>query len=127
MSMTPDETVTAFIQALERLDLDAALEYLAEDVLYDNVPIGSVTGRDEVRNTLGGFFGATEVDWPVSRQTATGNVVMNERVDRFKLAGGWLELPVVGVFETNDDGLISLWRDYFDMGTFRDAMAATRG
>lgn len=126
MSMTPDQTVTAFIEALERMDLDAALELLSEDVLYDNVPIGSVTGHDGVRKTLDGFMGATEVDWPVARQAATGNVVMNERLDRFKLPNGWLEIPVVGIFETNDDGLINLWRDYFDMGTFRDNMKALR-
>ena len=123
---TPDQTVTAFIEALERLDLEAGLELLSENVVYDNVPIGAVEGRDAVRSTLGGFMGATEVDWPVARQTATGNVVMNERLDRFKLESGWLEIPVVGVFEIDDDGLISLWRDYFDLGTFKKAMAALK-
>ena len=118
--MTPDETVTAFIQALERMDMDGAMEMLATDVTYDNVPIGAMQGRDAVRQTLDGMMGATEVDWPVARQAATGNVVMNERVDRFKLEAGWLEIPVVGVFEVGDDGLISLWRDYFDLETFKN-------
>ena len=118
--MTPDETVTAFIQALERMDMDGAMKMLAEDVTYDNVPIGAMQGRDAVRKTLDGMMGATEVDWPVARQAATGNVVMNERVDRFKLETGWLEIPVVGVFEVGDDGLISPWRDYFDLETFKN-------
>ena len=120
---SPDEVVTSFIQAIERLDLDAACELLADDVIYDNVPIGAVQGPEGVRSTLGDFFGASEVDWPVARQTATGNVVMNERLDRFKLDTGWLELPVVGVFEV-EDALITLWRDYFDLGTFRSALKA---
>jgi limonene-1,2-epoxide hydrolase len=28
-----------------------------------------------------------------------------------------MELPVAGVFEVDDAGKISLWRDYFDMPT----------
>ncbi|MEZ5248435.1 MAG: limonene-1,2-epoxide hydrolase family protein [Ilumatobacteraceae bacterium] len=36
---------------------------------------------------------------------------------------GWLELPVAGVFEVNDEGLITLWRDYFDMGAYQRQMA----
>ena len=58
------------------------------------------------------------VEFEVLRQTATGNTVMNERVDRFHTGSGrQIELPVMGIFEVND-GLITFWRDYFDQGTF---------
>ena len=49
---------------------------------------------------------------------------MNKRSDRFRLGQTWIDLPVVGVFEVRDDGRISLWRDYFDLKTFTDQMAA---
>ena len=49
---------------------------------------------------------------------------MNERLDRFAIGGGWLELPVAGFFEVTDDGLISLWRDYFDMSTYLSQLSA---
>ncbi len=115
----PAAVVAEFIAAVESKDLDRAVALLTEDVSYENVPIDPIVGRDMVRATLDGFLGgASEVDWPVHRQLVDDNVVMNERVDRFKIGDGWLELPVVGVFEVTDDGLISLWRDYFDMNSY---------
>jgi len=122
--MSPSETVDAFIAAIERLDIDAAVALLAEDVVYHNVPMQPMTGRDAVRATLASFLGAaSETEWPVSSQIATGNRVANERVDRFKIGDGWLEMPVAGFFEVDDDGLIAVWRDYFDLATYTDQMA----
>jgi len=122
--MTPSETVTAFIEAIERLDIDGACAFVAEDISYENVPMQPVVGRDGVHATLSRFLGsASEVEWPVSSQLATGNRVANERVDRFKIGDGWLEMPVAGFFDVNDDGLITLWRDYFDLATYTDQMA----
>ena len=56
------------------------------------------------------------------RQVADGNLVLNERTDRFLVGGRWLELPVAGIFELRD-GLIVLWRDYFDLDTIMKQMA----
>ena len=125
--MTPSAVVTAFIEAIERLDVDAAVDMLAEDVSYENVPMQPISGRDGVRATLSRFLGdASEVEWPVSSHLAVGNRVANERVDRFKIGDGWLEMPVAGFFEVNDDGLITLWRDYFDLATYTTQMAALK-
>ena len=75
--------------------------------------------------TLGAFLGsASRVEWVVNRSVESGNVVFNERVDRFEISSGWLELPVAGVFEVDDDGLITLWRDDFDMATYTNQLAA---
>jgi limonene-1,2-epoxide hydrolase len=57
----------------------------------------------------------------VHRQLASGPLVMNERTDRFEMHGRWVDLPVAGVFEVHD-GLITLWRDYFDLPTIVNAM-----
>lgn len=123
--MTPDETVTAFITAIERMDVDAAAELLATTVVYENVPMQAVTGREVVRESLTNFLSTmTHVEWPVSVQVATGNHVANERVDRFKFEAGWLEVRVAGFFEIDDDGLIAVWRDYFDLAEFTNQMAA---
>ena len=90
--------------------------------------MGAVHGIDQVRATLGPFVARfDEVDWPVSRIAATGTAdsgtVFTERVDRFRAGETWLELPVVGVFEVRD-GRISLWRDYFDLGSTTRAIEA---
>lgn len=121
---SPAEIVSAFIGAIEASDLDAALAMVTENVVYDNVPMASVVGPDAVREVLHPFLSqASEIDWVVHRQVAEGTTVMNERVDRFLIGDRWMELPVMGVFEVTEDGRISLWRDYFDLGTFEREMA----
>lgn len=124
----PGDVVAAFIAAIERKDLDAAVALLADDVSYENVPIDPIVGTAAVRATLDAFLAPTgRVEWPVRRQLVDGNTVINERVDRFEIGGGWLELPVVGVFEVDTDGRITLWRDYFDMSTYTRQLAALTG
>jgi limonene-1,2-epoxide hydrolase len=121
--MTPLETVNAFIAAIEAKDLDAGLALLTDDVEYDNVPMPTAHGVDEVRAFLGPFLdGATKVEFVVHREAAAGDVVLNERTDRFLLGERWLEIKVAGVFEVRD-GKIALWRDYFDLGQFNEALA----
>ncbi len=118
--MDASEIVTGFIRAVERMEIDAAVATLAEDVSYENMPITPIVGRDAVGGALTAFLGpAEEVDWKILRQEAVGSVVFNERVDRFRIGTGWLELPVAGVFEVGPDGLITLWRDYFDLGSYQ--------
>ena len=46
---------------------------------------------------------------------------MTERVDRFCSPARVVELPVMGVFEV-DDGLITAWRDYFDINQFMNQL-----
>jgi limonene-1,2-epoxide hydrolase len=117
--VTSSETVTAFVQAIERKDLDAALAMVAGDCEYDNVPLGKVHGRQAMREALEPMIGAaSSIEWIVHRQAAEGPLVFNERLDRFEMPFGWIEVPVSGVFEVHD-GLITLWRDYFDEGTYR--------
>lgn len=122
-SMTPAETVGAFITAIEANDLDRALALVSDDVEYDNVPLGKVHGPQAMRDTLAPMLGAASViEWVVRRQAAEGNLVFNERLDRFQLPSGWIEVAVSGVWEV-DDGKITLWRDYFDEASFRRQLA----
>lgn len=121
--MTPEETVNTFIAGIEAKDMDAAMSVIADDCYYDNVPVGDMTGKDKMLEFLGGMFqGDGPVEFEVLRQTAAGNMVMNERVDKFQTKSGrQIALPVAGVFEVND-GLITFWRDYFDNGMFMDQL-----
>ena len=122
--MSSLETVNSFLKAAAARDYESALPLLAEDVEYQNMPLPAVTGRQAVKDTLEALMAlTTESEWIVHRELADGNVVMNERTDRFVIAGKWVELPVAGVFVLNG-GVISLWRDYFDLPTITNAMTA---
>jgi limonene-1,2-epoxide hydrolase len=123
--MTPAETVDEFIKRVVAMDLDGAVELVSDDVEYDNVPMGKNFGPEAMKKFLGAMVGGIdEVEFVIHRQVAEGSVVMNERVDRFRLGEKWIDLPVMGTFEVDADGRITLWRDYFDMATFSDQLAA---
>ena len=123
--MDAESTVTEFIRRVVTGDLAAAGELVTDDFEYDNVPIGKNIGREAMAAFLGGMStDYDEVEFVVHRQTATGTTVMNERSDRFRRGDAWIDLPVAGVFEVGDDGRITLWRDYFDMATYTNQLAA---
>ena len=117
------EIVNSFMKAASARNYDTATGFLAEDVEYQNMPLAPVTGHQAVRDTLDMLLaGAEDSEWVVQREAAAGNVVLNERTDRFLVAGRWLELPVAGVFELAG-GKIVLWRDYFDLDTIMKQMS----
>ena len=45
MSATPTEIVESFIDAWNRMDWDAVIDALAEDVIYHNIPMEKLEGK----------------------------------------------------------------------------------
>jgi limonene-1,2-epoxide hydrolase len=100
------------------------MTFIAPDCFYHNIPMEPVKGSTAIRVALEGFAKmASEAEW-VLHQIAENDhgVVLTERTDRFKISGKWVELPVMGAFELRD-GLISAWRDYFDVQQFNKQLA----
>lgn len=121
-SSSPASVVKAFMDAMERLDFDAALMNVADDLEYVNGPNAPVRGPAGVRAELGPAFAPVlENRFIIGRQAIAGNTVFLERLDRHRIAEGWFELPVTGVFEVHG-GKITYWRDYFNLATFVDGM-----
>src|SRR5215471_533425 len=110
------EIVNQFCKAFERKNLDEIIGFFTEDAEYQNVPMGpGAKGKEAIKNVINTFLPmAKEVQFKIVRSAATGNTVMNERVDIFDMGGKKVELPVAGVFEIKN-GKIALWRDYFDL------------
>jgi limonene-1,2-epoxide hydrolase len=116
-STKPAEVVEAFLDAFAAMDLDTALTYIADDCEYTNIPMGTVRGPSGVRDVLEPFSAPIhENELVILRKAEAGHVVFMERLDRHRLDHGWRELPVNSVFEVHD-GRITVWRDYFDLGT----------
>lgn len=114
-----------FCAAFDRRDLDGITAAVTADVVYHNIPMDVVTGRDGVRTALAGFVtGAEQVEFVIHTiaEAANGSV-LTERTDRFLMGGKWIEVRVMGVFEFKN-GLISAWRDYFDLAQFTSQMPA---
>jgi limonene-1,2-epoxide hydrolase len=119
--MTPIETVATFLARINAMDMDGAMALLAEDIIYDNVPMPTVHGREAARAFLG-QLPAEAMNWRVHAIAAAGHTVLTERTDDFTLAGGRaISVRVMGAFDVAD-GLITHWRDYFDLKQFMDPM-----
>ncbi|HSN82688.1 MAG TPA: limonene-1,2-epoxide hydrolase family protein [Polyangiales bacterium] len=111
---TPHEVVEAFISALERLDLDAALAWVADDVRWVNVPWKSATDKRRFEKVLRAMFrDATrfEVRYADIHERGDG-VVYTDRVDVFEGGGIAMTLPVRGEFRVKN-GRITEWVDRF--------------
>ena len=122
MSATPTEIVESFIDAWNRMDWDAVIDALAEDVIYHNIPMEKLEGKQAATAFITGMQ-PEGVDWETLSIAETGNKVLTERIYRFDLAGGKkIDLPVMGTFEI-ENGKIKAWRDYFDLQTFMSQMS----
>jgi limonene-1,2-epoxide hydrolase len=122
----PSLVVERFLELLRAGDVDAAVELLAVDVVYSNVGLPTVHGRERVRRlfraTLGQGGGGFDVY--VHAISAQAGTVLTERTDVLKLGRLTVQLWVCGRFDVRD-GEIVLWRDYFDYVTL--AAATIRG
>ena len=122
MSAENEKLVTEFCQSWTQKNVDKILSYLTDDCFYHNIPMEPCVGKAAIRKFIEPFMkDADTVNFEIKHTTSTGNVVMNERVDRFVMGPKKIELPVAGVFEVNG-GKISAWRDYFDLTTFTKQM-----
>ncbi len=114
--------VAAFIAAFTNGEPARAAELAADDIVYDNIGLGS-TSFESIVPTINGRQAMLEflaplqdVDWVIHRQISSGSLVINERRDKMTFGGAQVDLPVLGVFEVVD-GKITMWRDYCDLRT----------
>src|SRR3954463_3260796 len=118
--MSPLETAQTFFAHWSANRIDEAVAMLSDDVLYDNVPLPDIVGRENVRKFQADFGIGTgfKVDWKIIEIAVSGDVVLNERIDIFTHeSGGTITLPVMGTL-TVENGRITVLGDYFDFASF---------
>jgi limonene-1,2-epoxide hydrolase len=119
-----EATVRDFIAAWSRLEVDELVGFFTSDGVYHNMPMGPVAGRENLRGFIAGFLkGWTSTNWEVLTLIGRGDIVVAERVDRTMVGDKPVDLPCCGVFQL-EGGKIKVWRDYFDLGTYRTALGA---
>jgi limonene-1,2-epoxide hydrolase len=129
------EVVAAFWDALYARDWPAIRSFFGADSIYYDVPTTPAAAARgpagiEARLKLA-LAGLSEYSHGYSRVVAEGDTVITEHEEHW----GWptgekVTLPFVSVQRVTD-GLITLWRDYWDMNTlmaaappgWQDAMA----
>jgi len=114
MESSAQKVVETFVSALERLDLDAALALVAQDVHWVNVPWKTARNKARFGKVLRNMFkdaARFEVRYRDIHERGDG-IVYTDRVDIFEGGGLSLNLPVQGEFRVKD-GLITEWVDRF--------------
>jgi limonene-1,2-epoxide hydrolase len=107
-------------------------KYFAPDGIWWNTPrFPQVTGVDEafekiLRPSNESALAMDRIHVETLNIAQVGNLVYNERIDHLTRADGSivLSIPIAGVIEFNDDGLIQHFRDYCDT---TDLVAAMTG
>ncbi|WP_339706412.1 limonene-1,2-epoxide hydrolase family protein [uncultured Sphingosinicella sp.] len=122
----PREIVETFLAHFNAGRIDEAIDMLAEDVFYHNIPMEPINGRAAVRTFTHGFGVGSDfvAQWKTIAIAGCGNVVLTERLDEFVRAdGARMSIPLMGSFRIRD-GYIAEWRDYFDLGDFQRQFGA---
>lgn len=120
-STTSVTTVETFLNALQEQDFDTAENALAQNLVYQNVGLPTIYGRNRAMKLFRSMQGRTGFEVKIHRIAADGNAVLTERTDALVFGPLRMQFWVCGVFEVHD-GRITLWRDYFD---FLDMFKAT--
>jgi limonene-1,2-epoxide hydrolase len=112
-----------FITAWEDKNLNQILNMMAENCKYHNIPMQPLEGHDNIKSFIAPVIEMSQkIVWDIHQiaEDDRGNV-FTERTDKFLINDKWIELPVCGIM-TFANGLITHWRDYFDLTTFEKAM-----
>ncbi|HVV77315.1 MAG TPA: limonene-1,2-epoxide hydrolase family protein [Mycobacteriales bacterium] len=122
---SPAGVVRAFLIALADGDTDTAIGLVADELVYENVSLPTIRGKQRFSKGLHDFNRrGIGFDVRIHRIIEDGATVMTERTDALSFRRFHQQFWVCGVFEVHD-GEITLWRDYFD---WRDiAMSGLRG
>lgn len=115
--MTSTERILDFMNCWERYDLDGALSRITDDASFSPDLVSEpVVGREALAKLWGFYMEMMQAyEMKVVNIVGSDKVVCLERVEyvvtpkQQKVA-----LPIVGVYELDDDGKIKAWRDYVE-------------
>lgn len=114
----PARVVEGFLYALRDKDFDTADALLDDDLVYQNVGLPTIRGRQRTMKLMRGLDRPNaRFDVKIHRIASEGNAVLTERTDVLAFGPFEAHFWVCGVFEVRD-GRITLWRDYFDTVDF---------
>jgi limonene-1,2-epoxide hydrolase len=110
---TAEVVVRDFLEALAAGDVDAAVELVADDIEYTNVPYPSMLGRSRLDRAFRSLLSRAGFRVHFHNVSSDGRVVLTERTDALVLGPVVWQFWVYGRFEVAD-GRITVWRDSFD-------------
>ena len=118
--MPVDDTVLGLWLALSRRDWDAVKTFLSADCVYVDMPVGptlAARGPDDIvkrlKVGLEPLAGYQNHDGVL---VSNGSDVMYEHSETWRWTSGETAVLQFVTVHRVDDGKVSLWKDYWDMG-----------
>jgi limonene-1,2-epoxide hydrolase len=110
-----EQVVERFLGLLSRGEVDAAADLLDTDVVYTNVSLPTIHGRERVRRVARATLGRPGAGFEVYLHaiSSEGGTVLTERTDVLTFGPLRTQFWVCGRFDV-EGGQIVGWRDYFD-------------
>ncbi len=114
--MTGNELIEALVVSLNSMDAPLFSSLLDDAIVVEHVSTGnSLQGKEQVNGWFAGLLEhTTENNVEVIRVCVEDSTIWAERIDRHLIGGAWHVIPIMGIIEFNDDGKMTLMRDYFD-------------
>ncbi|MBX8691545.1 limonene-1,2-epoxide hydrolase, partial [Mycobacterium sp. 20091114027_K0903767] len=94
-------TVETFLNALQEQDFDTAESTLAQNLVYQNVGLPTVYGRNRAMKLFRSMPGWMGFEVKIHRIAADGAAVLTERTDALVFGPLRLQFWVCGVFEVH--------------------------
>jgi limonene-1,2-epoxide hydrolase len=110
--MEPEQTVREFFRLLALPDTEQAVALLADEVVWKNTGLPTVTGRRVGQMLLDAEKHGLGVDITIHHAATSGDVVLTDRTDVLRKGKWETSFWVRGTFEVHD-GKITLWDDAF--------------
>ena len=125
MTAAMEQHVLDLMQCWHTHDLDGLVSRIAEDAVYTPDLVSQpIRGREAIRKEWAGYIQRMPTyDMEVRNILSSDRVVFLERWERFRLPEDKPMvlniITLVGVYEFNADGLIAVWRDYYDTSVYK--------
>ena len=134
--MSNKTLVKNFIAAWNNMDLESVTDFFSEDIIYHNIPMEPLNGKEEASAFVKGLSDCESINWEIIAIAEEGNMVLTERIDNFNFNGDFsyknnINHKVLRTMAYTDyvigkfieDNKIKQWRDYFDLETFQQQIA----
>jgi limonene-1,2-epoxide hydrolase len=119
--MAVDETVLALWQALSGRDWEAVKTFLSADCVYVDMPLGptlAARGPDDIVKRLKvALEPLSDYENHDGVLVSNGSDVMYEHSETWRWTSGETAVLQFVTVHRVDDGKVSLWKDYWDMGS----------
>lgn len=103
------------VQAWNDQNWDKVGELFAPDGVLHSMMLDPIEGREAVSSRIKALgAGVSWIELEIEHMGVIDGRVYMERMDRFVYNDHRGNVPVMGVLVINDDGLVQLWRDYYD-------------